>query len=367
MNQPTQQGMRGFYPFAKFALRSVNSNDSHMFVPHFRQSSAKVMNGEGKTMREIQRIHHSARKITAAAVAAVFALGQVVVPGPAWADGPTQTGSAQVESSSSTLTQAQEGQAGQNQLLQGMKAKAAALNQGPTGLEAGPAFIKTAFDNIPNFGANPTLASEKDGNWSEIFSRQPVAGDVVRISHDVTYNVVSDVALKTVMIEKGGALRFRTDMNTRLMVQNFLVLGTLEIGTVDKPVQASVKAEVIIANLPLDLANDLEQFGNVLLGLGKVTMHGAVKEQTFIRLASEPKAGDATLTLSQPATGWRVGDQLLVADTEGGSPNRTERPSITAISPDGRILTLSAPLQYDHSGGRGGDGNLMFLPTTVRL
>lgn len=239
-------------------------------------------------------------------------------------------------------------------------------------------FITTTFDRIPNFGANPTITSVRSGNWSDpgtwSLGRLPVAGDIVSITGGkaVTYDVTSDAAIKTVAIQSGAQLSFRTDVNTRLIVTNLLVMegGTLQIGTQVNPVAANVKAEVLFTDTALDLINDPEQYGNGLIALGKVTMHGAVKDQTFIRLAVEPRAGSTTLTLSAPATGWRVGDTLVLPDTrqltsETGYANynwQGENVSVAAISADGRTVTLTTPLAYDHLGARSPEGVLDFLP-----
>src|SRR5262249_22653570 len=153
---------------------------------------------------------------------------------------------------------------------------------------------------IPNFGANPTITAARTGNWSDpamwSLGRLPAAGDVVSIGANmvVTYDLVSDVPVKTVAIQSGGSLQFRTDVNTRLTVINLLVMpgGQLQIGTTANPVPVGVKAEVVFADVPLDIVNDPAQYGNGLIGLGKVSMFGAVKNQTFVKLATEPKAGD---------------------------------------------------------------------------
>ncbi|MCI0641905.1 MAG: PKD domain-containing protein [Gemmataceae bacterium] len=243
-------------------------------------------------------------------------------------------------------------------------------------------FIVTPYDKIPNFGANPTIVSLHSGNWSDPATwggRLPGAGDIVSIASTftVTYDVVSDAALNTVVVQAGGKLIFRTDVSTRLTVVNFLVLegGELTIGTEANPVAANVKAEVVFANIPLNTALDPSQYGNGLIALGEVTMHGAVKSDTFVRLAVEPKVGDTTLTLSEPVTGWRVGDRLVLPDTRhliGGERWSQYTPqwevlTIQAISADGRTLTLSSPLSFDHIGARNGDGVLEFLPHVGNL
>jgi PKD repeat protein len=248
-------------------------------------------------------------------------------------------------------------------------------------------FIVTAHDRIPNFGANPTVTAAASGNWSNPATwstgQVPVAGDVVSIGAGrlVTYDVVSDVQVRTVAVQSGGSLRFRTDINTRLVVLNLLVMegGELQIGTQANPVQASVKAEVFFANVPINTAADPEQWGNGLIALGKVAMHGAVKTDTFIRLASEPLAGATTLALSAPAAGWRVGDRLVLPDTRqmyweispdnaaANYASQRETLTIAAISADGHTVTLNQPLAYSHKGARDGNGVLDFLPHVANI
>ncbi len=254
-----------------------------------------------------------------------------------------------------------------------------------TGTSAPPPgdFILAHMDKIPNFGANPTITSVGSGNWSSPSTwsgnRLPGAGDVVSIlaGNTVTYDQVSDLAIKTVAIQDGAKLQFRTNGNTRLAVVNLLVMegGELEIGTASNPIPSQYTAEVIFPNQAIDTSKDPSQYGNGLLVFGKVTMHGTKLNSTFIRLAAEPKAGQTTLALSEAATGWRVGDKLYIPDSrqldwnEQGDNFRTqsETLSIASVSADGRTITLSSALRFDHLGARNGDKILEFLPHIANL
>ncbi len=244
------------------------------------------------------------------------------------------------------------------------------------------AIFRTGHEHIPNFGAQPTITSARSGLWSDpgtwSAGRVPVAGDIVSVTawNDVTYDIVSTEAIKTVAVQANGRLLFRTDVNTKLTVINLLIMegGELRIGTAANPVAANVKAEVVFADVALDLVNDPAQYGNGLIVLGKVTVHGAVKGDSFVKLAAEALAGSTTLTLAAPVSGWRVGDRLTMQDTRQltwstrpDNPNvnyvsQAETVTIAAISADGRTLTLSQPLQYSHLGARNGDGVLTFMP-----
>jgi len=247
-------------------------------------------------------------------------------------------------------------------------------------------YIITPYEKIPNFGQNPTIFSVRTCNWSDpgtwSLGRVPTTGDVVSIDPGTTinYDINSTTAIGTVVIQAAGSLNFRTDINTELMLTNLLVLsgGTLQIGTPTNPVAANVKAQVVFADVPIDTTTDPSQYGNGLIALGNVTIYGAAMNQTFAALAAEPRAGALTLTLAQPVSGWRVGDRLELPDTRmlyseiaPGTSNayasQRELITLAGISADGRTLTLSQPLQFDHLGARDGDGVLTFLPDVADL
>ena len=98
-----------------------------------------------------------------------------------------------------------------------------------------------------------------------------------------------------------------------------------------------------------------------------------------MRLATEPHAGNTTLTLSQAVLGWRPGDRLVLPDTRhikesetvpGGWTNlinQWEELTLQSVSADGLTLTLTSALQYDHLGARDLNGVLEFLPHVGNL
>lgn len=232
---------------------------------------------------------------------------------------------------------------------------------------------------VPLFCSDPTVTSAKSGAWSdpETWStrRTPAADDriVVAVGHDVAYDAVTDATLDCIEIR--GGLTFATDTDTRLRVGTVMVReeGHLEIGSSRAPVAAGVTAEVVIADRPIDPARDPAQVGNGLVGLGRVTMHGAVKTPTFVRTLSEPLAGDTMLQLQEPVSGWRPGDYVVIPDTRqlrasdrgNGSTSQTERVQVAAVA--GTEITLVAPLRHDHRGARDAEGGLAFLPHVGNL
>ncbi len=246
----------------------------------------------------------------------------------------------------------------------------------------------------------PTIMSVQNGPWDAPatwdLGRIPNAGDNVEIHHTVTLRTTDAIAW-TVCVHD-GKLIFQPNVNTRLTVVHLQVMhdmttgmmGELEIGTPTTPIAANVTAEVIFRDVPLNTGMidsttgqymppatgvpDPEQFGNGLIGHGKVTIHGAIKDPTFVRLAAEPVAGNITLTLSQPVTGWLPGDRLILPDTRQLPMNVTKRtspqwetPTLASVSNNGKVLTLTSPLQFDHRGAYNPDGTPAVLANGERL
>jgi hypothetical protein len=265
--------------------------------------------------------------------------------------------------------------------LTGSHAYSLTVNPGGNVPPVTSATITTPYLTIPNFGATPTIYSVGSGNWSNpaIWSlgRVPTAGDIVDIypGTTVTYDVNATVQLNTLEIQPTGTLTFRTDINTQVIVGNFLVLegGSLVVGTAANPIAASVVANINLGNLPFNTATDPQQFGDGLIVLGNVTMHGATKTP-YVTLAQEAHAGDAVLHLASAVNGWQVGDDPLLPDTRQitGSGQigyiyqpQWERAIIQSISADGLTVTLTTPLKYSHLGARDVNGVLSYLPQVM--
>jgi hypothetical protein len=231
--------------------------------------------------------------------------------------------------------------------------------------------IHTPHDHVPDFAANPTIRSAGPGSWSSPSTwnpaRLPGSTDVVSVTHPIDYDTTSGDAA-VVGIRAGGVLRFSTTVPTLLSVGTLLVLGggTLEIGTPAAPVSSDVTAQIVIKDSPLDGSADPDQFGTGLLSVdGTVTMHGAVKSPTFVRVSREPRAGDTTVAFAQAVSGWLPGDRLFLPDTRQvptdhwfnpGWALQVEEMIIQSVSADGRQVTLVSPLRFDHRGARDADG-----------
>ncbi len=232
---------------------------------------------------------------------------------------------------------------------------------------------------VPELCANPNARAVASGAWSNPATwssmRVPQAKDRVAIGpgQHVVYDVVSDAGISC--IDLRGHLSFKTDADTRLKTGNLMVWdeGALEIGTAGRPVAANVTAEIIIADQPIDRKLDPAELGNGIEALGKISMHGASKLPTFVRVAEEPLAGQATLKLEQPADAWKAGDHIVIPDTrqlrdsERGSNYKSQDEKLEIASVSGGEIRLKTPLRYDHRGARDADGKLEFLPHVGNL
>jgi G8 domain-containing protein len=224
---------------------------------------------------------------------------------------------------------------------------------------------------IPDLCTNPTAASVRDGSWSDpttwSIGQVPTVNDRVAITAGttVTYDRQSDADLECANVF--GQLTFRPDVPTRLTVGTLTVMpgGGLQIGSMGAPVAAGVTAEIVLADRPVNTGLDPEQYGTGLLGLGRVTMHGATKAPTFARLAGEVQSGQSSLPLSAAVSGWLPGDRLVVpgtnqVSTSAGYQGQWETPTLAFAS--GSQVGLTTGLAHAHRGGRDAAGRLAFLP-----
>jgi hypothetical protein len=227
---------------------------------------------------------------------------------------------------------------------------------------------------VPYFCAAPTVSAARNGRWSDpaTWSTNKVPGADAKVliaaGRDVVYDVEADATLRC--IELHGRLAFSTDVNTRMRIVNLTVMeqGALEVGTPDRPVAAHVRAGILIADEPFDVRIDPAQVGNGIVGLGRVTMHGAAKTPTFARLGDDARSGQTRLRLEQPASGWAVGDRLVVPDTrqlrehERGRDFQSRDEQLEIVAIDGDAVTLNRALAYDHPGGGEAGGGRKLLP-----
>lgn len=233
---------------------------------------------------------------------------------------------------------------------------------------------------VPEYCASSTVRTIRDGSWSDatIWStgKLPTTDDKVIIDNNVTYDRVSDDSINCIKIEVGAALRFNPNVNTRLKVTTILDKGTLEVGTAVQPILSGVKAEIVIADRPIDTNFDPERRGHGIIAMGVAIIRGTPLATTFSRLSGELSAGATTISTEDALTGWRAGDTVLLPDSrqlsvsEWGAKGELYKPqheTATIAAVNGTTITLTTPLKYAHKGARNGDNVLEFRPHVGNL
>jgi len=171
-------------------------------------------------------------------------------------------------------------------------------------------------------------------------------------------------------IEVAGTLRIDRTRDTVLRFTHLFVLpgGVLDVGTTTDPIPANRHVELIVRDVPINIARDPFQWGNGLLNFNRQTRVGAAKT-AWTTLTGDVAAGARELTLASDPQGWRVGDELLLPDTrQTAFPALPRRePSVTIVAIDGRTITLSKPLDFEHLALRDPDNRVVLLPRVANL
>lgn len=234
------------------------------------------------------------------------------------------------------------------------------------------------------------VRSVKDGNWSDPKTwspeKVPVAGSRVLVSRNtrVTYDVKSAGILRLVQIV--GTVAFARDRDTELNVGVLKVqnsdecsesgfacdfegvtaagepqsprqgaLPTLEVGTLEQPIPAQYTARIRLHFLEGMNKDDAPA---LVCCSARMDLHGAPLSRTWVKLGAPAQPGATSVTLAEPVTGWRVGDEVIVTGSKkvthrgsyrtGGGTMGTEERKIVKI--DGQTIELDRPLKQEHYG-----------------
>jgi cell migration-inducing and hyaluronan-binding protein len=198
---------------------------------------------------------------------------------------------------------------------------------------------------MPAAGAPATGAAMRWSDpaaWPE--GRVPRAGDAVTIGRD--RNIILDVAppaLRSLTIN--GKLSFADTLDLELKTEWIALSGgELDIGSEAHPF--THKAAITFTDtVPNEDINTMGDRG-ILMTAGTLSLHGNRTSNTWTKLSSTAKAGSSTIQVLN-ASGWRAGDQIVLASTDF-DPRQAEQRTVTAVR--GNALTLDKPLQYMHFG-----------------
>jgi hypothetical protein len=233
------------------------------------------------------------------------------------------------------------------------------------------------FHSATSLAAPDVIRSAQSGRWSEIKTWEggkcPTAAVkvLIRAGHTVTYDVQSEAIIRSIHI--GGTLTFATDKDTRLNVgllkiqpgestaeEGFdcdahaendgkMPQPALCVGTPEKPVEAGHTA---LIQLHFVEGMNKESCPAIVCCGGRMEFHGSSLSRTWLKLGDTAKKGSKEVTLSEPVTGWRIGDHLIVTGTQNPDYRRgefsTEDRRIAAL--EGTKLVLDKALEFDHRG-----------------
>ena len=171
----------------------------------------------------------------------------------------------------------------------------------------------------------------------------PAAGDAVEITRDM--DVVLDVdapGLRSLTIQ--GSLTFSDERDLSLESEwIYLPGGSLTIGTADDPYQhdASITLTDTVKGEDINTMGDR----GIVLMRGTLNLHGT-SENSWSKLSQTAERG-ATHIEVLDASGWSVGDEIVLASTDF-NPRQAERRTVTAVR--GNSLSFAEPLEYMHFG-----------------
>lgn len=202
-----------------------------------------------------------------------------------------------------------------------------------------------------DIGPQPALKAAQQSSklmrWSDPAAwpdgKVPVSGSEVTIARGM--NLLLDVdppALRSLTID--GKLSFSDDLDIELETDWIYVRGgELAIGTEAKP--HTRKATITLTDkVPGEDINTMGDRG-IMLMRGTLSLHGD-RENSWTKLAETAERGSTTIKVLN-ASGWRTGDEIVLASTDF-NPRQAEKRVITKI--DGDALTLDRPLEYMHFG-----------------
>ncbi|MDF3057489.1 MAG: hypothetical protein K0R17_1704 [Rariglobus sp.] len=222
-----------------------------------------------------------------------------------------------------------------------------------------------------------TVTAVKSGNWSDptLWSTGALPGANATVdlgAHYVTYDVASTVKIKH--IHNSGAGIFERAPGSVLWVSTQMFHGIYLEGEADAPIPSTNPTRTIYWYS--DAPGQTVKYG--LVCMGPARLRGETKKH-FLNAASNLTTGATTIQLIGVAgSNWKVGDEICITATEasgtattdptytgptafdgswngadsvqtqtqGFKTSQDEPRTITAISGD--IITLSAPLAYNH-------------------
>jgi hypothetical protein len=125
---------------------------------------------------------------------------------------------------------------------------------------------------------------------------------------------------------------------------------SLLVGTPERPIEADRKAVIRLHYID---GMDKESCPAIVCCGGRMDFHGASMSRTWVRLGRNASRGDAGIVLSEPVTGWKTGDRLIVTTTSRHYAKNAATEEVIIQSIDGANVALEQPLSHPHSAEDG--------------
>lgn len=232
---------------------------------------------------------------------------------------------------------------------------------------ASEAHHHNALDGIfPRTSASHVAVA--DGDWSQQSTWEngmiPNSSADVLIPTDltVTYDVDVGVALNNIRVD--GTLKWSTEKSTTMRVDTIVTAldSNFIMGNEVSPIPANVSAKIVFVDGALSQTLDPEFLTRGLVAFGEVDIHGAAKVGHRV-ISGNAEAGDTTISLIGPLSGWRAGDSVVVVGT--GENSADEVRTISSIN--GSTITLDTALSENHLAPSGFDFDTYVINTSRNI
>ncbi|XP_060584412.1 fibrocystin-L-like isoform X2 [Ruditapes philippinarum] len=175
----------------------------------------------------------------------------------------------------------------------------------------------------------------------------PAAGEYVVIPAGTTVLLDEDTAVLEMLLIQGHVIFDEKDVT--LKAKRVLIIngGSLMIGTEEAPFKH--KGTIELYGDYHD--HELPIYGTKVVAVrnGTLGLFGRPIENTWTLLSQTAEVGTKTISVQGPINGWQVGDEVVIATTDGhNSQVQTETGIIEDVS--GNTITLENPLEYKHLG-----------------
>ena len=190
--------------------------------------------------------------------------------------------------------------------------------------------------------------------WSSIYTwgggPVPKEGDLVVIEEGQDVLIDKSTEILTMLLIKGGNVHFDREATEELFLRSHYILivggGSLNIGSEEEPFmnEATIELHGHVSTIELPV------YGAKVLAVreGTLDVHGKPIPTTWTHLSETANSGDTEIKLKKSVT-WVAGDKIVIATTEKRfSKNENEIRTIDSVSNDGKTITLSEALEYDH-------------------